>query len=315
MAVYFVTGKLGAGKSLAAVGRIRDYLRQGRRVATNLDIYLDEMAAPMSKETITRLPDKPRIEDLRSIGRGDGREVGDKYYNEDEFGLLVLDELGAWFNSRNWNDKGRFDVIQWFLHARKLRWDVLFLVQSTDVVDNQLKETLCEHLVVTRRLDRLPIPLIGPLLSWVGIKLMLPKIHIGTVFYGDNEQSFKVDRWVYRAKDLYRCYDTGQQFAHDVLWHNGEQVDMRAPYTVLSAYHLRGRYMQRFDWRALLRRGPDVVLRVMMGIAVYGWALVSGLSPQHVAEAWSFGRSSRVPLSLSKLDRVSRYERPGYVIE
>jgi hypothetical protein len=26
MAVYFVTGKLGAGKSLMAVGRIKDYL-------------------------------------------------------------------------------------------------------------------------------------------------------------------------------------------------------------------------------------------------------------------------------------------------
>ncbi|MFK4136821.1 zonular occludens toxin domain-containing protein, partial [Pseudomonas luteola] len=37
MAVYFVTGKLGSGKSLVAVGKIRDYMIAGRRVATNLD--------------------------------------------------------------------------------------------------------------------------------------------------------------------------------------------------------------------------------------------------------------------------------------
>ena len=37
MAVYFITGKLGSGKSIAAVGKIRDYLNEGRAVATNLD--------------------------------------------------------------------------------------------------------------------------------------------------------------------------------------------------------------------------------------------------------------------------------------
>ncbi|EBN6690252.1 zonular occludens toxin, partial [Salmonella enterica] len=34
MPVYFVTGKLGSGKTLVAVGKIRDYLVAGRRVAT-----------------------------------------------------------------------------------------------------------------------------------------------------------------------------------------------------------------------------------------------------------------------------------------
>ena len=31
MTVYIVTGKLGAGKTLAAVSRIRDYLNRGSR--------------------------------------------------------------------------------------------------------------------------------------------------------------------------------------------------------------------------------------------------------------------------------------------
>ena len=40
MSVYCVTGKLGNGKTLVSVGRIRDALKKGLRVATNLDINL-----------------------------------------------------------------------------------------------------------------------------------------------------------------------------------------------------------------------------------------------------------------------------------
>ncbi len=45
MAVNFLTGKLGSGKTLCVVGKIRDYLKQGRRVATNLDLNLTAMLA------------------------------------------------------------------------------------------------------------------------------------------------------------------------------------------------------------------------------------------------------------------------------
>ncbi|HGS4937265.1 TPA: zonular occludens toxin domain-containing protein, partial [Vibrio parahaemolyticus] len=36
--VYFVTGKLGSGKTLTAVGKIREAFMRGVPVATNLDI-------------------------------------------------------------------------------------------------------------------------------------------------------------------------------------------------------------------------------------------------------------------------------------
>ena len=34
MPIYIITGRLGSGKSLATVGRIRDLLAEGRAVAT-----------------------------------------------------------------------------------------------------------------------------------------------------------------------------------------------------------------------------------------------------------------------------------------
>ncbi len=119
--------------------------------------------------------------DLNAIGRGN------KTYDEKLNGLLVLDECGTWLNTRSWNDKSRQPVLDWFLHARKLGWDIIFLVQNISLVDKQAREALAEHVVYCRRLDRFAIPLIGSLLSIIfGAKISAPKIHLGIVKYGDN---------------------------------------------------------------------------------------------------------------------------------
>ena len=99
MSVYIVTGKLGNGKTLVAVGKIVEYLRAGKRVATNLDIYPETFLNKWSKNCdLTRLPDKPRVEDLDALGTGDNLLPDE--YSEKGFGLIVLDELATWFNSR-----------------------------------------------------------------------------------------------------------------------------------------------------------------------------------------------------------------------
>ncbi len=84
MAVYIVTGKLGAGKTLCTVGRIKEYLREGRSVATNLDINMIGMAdKPQSRVTLTRLPDHPNANDLDALGSGN------ETYDEAKNGLIV----------------------------------------------------------------------------------------------------------------------------------------------------------------------------------------------------------------------------------
>lgn len=206
MAVYFITGTLGCGKTLCTVGKIRDYLEQGRKIATNLDINLTALCKQDSKVSITRVPDKPNLRDLESIG------LGCEESDESKYGLLVLDELGTWFNSRNWRDKERLDVVDWFLHARKKHWDIYFIVQNIDSLDGQLVNALCEHLVICKRTDRLTIPIIGPVLKSLGISKVLPKIHVAKVYYGQTTSAMSVDRWWYRAKDLYAAYNTDQIF-------------------------------------------------------------------------------------------------------
>ncbi|HDS1045329.1 TPA: hypothetical protein QDZ42_004016 [Stenotrophomonas maltophilia] len=244
MAVYFITGKLGSGKSLAALDKIRERLSDGRRVATNLDLYLDEMFT-FCKSTATRLPDKPRAEDM--IALGDGYETEDpRDYDEKKFGLIVLDECGTWLNTREWNDKERRKLLDWFLHARKHRWDVMFLIQDVESCDAQLVRSLCEHLVVCRRMDRFKIA-----------RIALPRMHIANVYYGRSTE-VRVERWSYRGNDLFKAYDTRQVFKDDVDFTDAGPVDMRASYTMLSAWHLKGRYQPE--------PAPDVPLTKRFGL-------------------------------------------------
>ncbi|MDR5865273.1 zonular occludens toxin domain-containing protein [Halomonas koreensis] len=209
MAVYVVTGKLGAGKTLVAVGKIRDKLNQGCKVATNLDLNLDKLIGEKPRQTrCFRIPDKPTLDDLEAIG------TGTDSYDESKNGLLVLDECGTWFNSRSWADKSRQAVINWFLHARKLGWDIIFLIQDLSIMDKQARVALAEHVVYCRRLDRVTLPFVGALYSLVtGDKLPLPKVHLGIVKYGDSPTSMVVERWTYTGKHLYPAYDTKQAFS------------------------------------------------------------------------------------------------------
>ncbi|MFB9136825.1 zonular occludens toxin domain-containing protein [Vibrio olivae] len=242
MAVYFVTGKLGAGKSLTSVGRIREAFERGVPVATNLNINLAQMLGRNKKNTrLYRVPDKPTLADLNALGRGN------KSYDESKNGLLVLDECGTWFNSRTWNDKSRQDVINWFLHARKLGWDIIFIVQDISIVDKQARLALGEHLVICRRLDRMKIPFLSSIVSIVTLgqlRLPLPKLHVGIVKYGDNANSLTVDKWILFGTDLYATYDTKQAFSDNYP---------HTTYSVLPPWYTHGRYTVPYTLRNIMR--------------------------------------------------------------
>ncbi|CAA32519.1 gene I product [Lineavirus I22] len=243
MAVYVVTGKLGAGKTLVAVSRIQRTLAKGGIVATNLNLKLHhfpQVGRYAKQCRVMRIADKPTLEDLEAIGRGN------LSYDESKNGLIVLDECGTWFNSRNWSDKSRQPVIDWFLHARKLGWDVIFIIQDISLMDKQAREALAEHVVYCRRLDKLNIPIIGGLISVLsGGRLPLPKVHFGIVKYGDNPQSLTVDKWIYTGTDLYAAYDTKQIFTSD--------RELSPPFCPVSPYYTHGIFAVKRDAKYYMR--------------------------------------------------------------
>lgn len=255
MAVYAITGKLGAGKGKGAVQRMREYLKAGKRVATNVDLFLEHLLPRHSRASVYRVPDKPSALDLYALGSGNkyiefepGVSLGKNGefsckapspkilpgFDEAHNGALVLDECGSWLNARSFSDGGRKEMLEYCIHARKYGWDVYFVCQNINQVDKQLRESLFEYVVRMSRLDRMKVPFLS-----AGLKLAtagavdgkLPRVHIGTVRLGTNPDALMADRWVFRGDDLNKAYNTTQVFS-DGYEHGA--------HCLLSAWHLEG---------------------------------------------------------------------------
>jgi hypothetical protein len=251
MSVYFITGKLGSGKTLASVGKIREYLKQGRAVATNLDLNLEHLVGRWDKDTkVTRLPDKPNIDDLDALPVP---YTGD--YNETKTGALVLDECGTWFNTREYRDKSRQPLINKLLHIRKCGWDVFFIIQHIEMIDKQVREGLGELIVTCQRMDKLALPLVTPLFKLLGFNVRPPKIHIAIVKYGMSMHALVVDRWVYNGSDLYAAYDTRQTFGSNDCGINS----MLSPYLVFGQNKTKQQYQKEVSENA--KKNLKILLR------------------------------------------------------
>lgn len=227
---YIVTGRKGAGKSLAMVGRMKEYIEAGKPVATNINLKLRLLVESKPKAPIWRLPDIPTTADFEALP--DVHNTGQEHLN----GALVLDECSAFLNARSWNAKDREGIIVWLAHARKRGWDVYFLVQSVAMLDKQVRESFGEYIVVCRRMDRVKVPFVGGFLSRLTLGLWdghFPKVHIATVRYGNGPGSVHAETWTYRAKHLYAAYDTCQKIGasdvglHALTWYATE-AEIRA---------------------------------------------------------------------------------------
>lgn len=243
MSDYIVTGKKRNGKSLIVVGKIRDALLAGKRVATNLNIHVEYLLPlTLKKIDLIRLPDYPTLEDMEALGLG---YEGDKI-DEERNGLIALDEMAQWMNAREFGDKSRMPLLKWFTESGKKRWDCYFIAQGLEQLDKQFRTTLADHHVICKRLDKLRIPFIGPMTKHIfGTELRPPKMHHATVKFGMDVHALKVDSWTYRGVALYKGYDTEQKF--DPFYEHGS-------YSVLSPWHIKGRYgHQGFNLRAWLK--------------------------------------------------------------
>lgn len=210
MAVYSVEGKLGTGKTKFTVWMAQNALIDGRRVASNVDLKT-ELLVSTRRTNYVRIPDKPTAQDLEAMGHGNPNT-----YNEDRNGILILDELGTWLNSRSFQDKARMPVIDWLIHARKHGWDVYLIVQDAGMIDKQVREALIEYQCRCMNLSKIRIPIIGKILSMFHERLgYLPRAHTVTARTGYGAGAIVADRWMFKGTDLHAAYDTRQIFTND----------------------------------------------------------------------------------------------------
>ncbi len=223
MTVHIITGELGSGKSIMAVSRIQAALLEGRRVATNMDIRLERLVTSRKPRDVTRLPDFPTLDDLKSLGKGyEGRK-----FDEKRFGLIVLDEAAMFLNAREYqgaadSDKeerkkeaaARLKMIGFLRHVRKQRWHLILVTQDAESLDAQVRRALMEHRVDCRRLDSFSVPIVSLLTKSIGLgAVKLPQVHLGVVYY---KGKHKVDTWwLPDAKLLHGAYDTQQKILGD----------------------------------------------------------------------------------------------------
>lgn len=264
MAVYAITGKLGGGKGKAAVMKAREYLRAGKRVAGNIDLFLEHLGDERSKGSYMRIPDKPTATDLYMLGSGnpfiqfdtvirhekDGWKGYAPYtersllpgFDESHNGALFLDECGSWLNTRTYADKGRGDLLEWMIHARKYGWDVFFVMQNINQADKQLREAMFEYVVRLTRLDRMRVPVVSDLVKGMTAGALngnLPRVHIAVVRLGSNPDALVADRWVFKGDDLQAAYNTTQVFS---------ETYPHATHCLLSAWHLSARCAYPLDF-------------------------------------------------------------------
>jgi len=287
MANWTLTGGLGSGKSIIAVGKLKDFMLAGRPCAGNIDFYPEKCLPFNNKSIYLRLPDFPSSDDLWNLGRASDSK------DEKSFGILVLDELAVFLNSRDWSSKGREEFIKYLRHVRKQHWHTLFITQDLESLDKQARIALVEHKAVCSRTDRLPIPLIGWLLKMFGIARMLPRVHIAIVRYGTSDKARKVDTWSYYGKSHFNAYDTDQIFTDaeerdTVLYgykyiteqtkkygfitqNHYQKLTVEYPakvtgaFSTLSAWHIKGRYLSKWDYYKYL-----LILLLLAFIFLYG---------------------------------------------
>lgn len=237
-----VYGETGEGKTAFCVTEMRQYLMKGLRVATNIKLDLGALLPPHRRETYTLLPQLPKRVDLDALGRGTDSK------DQAKFGLLVLDEVPSFLDAREWNEKGRKAMVEWVRHARKRGWRLVFLTQSPDLVDKQIRRSSFPLVAQCRRMDHIKIPL---------LPIRMPHVHLAVFRYGRGQSPIIVKRSFYTVGSISKAYDTNQEFFET----DTGIVEMP------SAWQLKGSKMKKFDLYKGMTLG-SMVAGIALGVAV-----------------------------------------------
>lgn len=232
-APYFVTGPVGAGKTVNMVNIMVGYLNEGRPVATNIDVYPEHMPLnEIGKQTpIIRLPEEPRSSDLENLGYAYERpkktalwSAEEQLYDESKNGCLALDETAFFMNTRDWNNPDRAQLIKWLRLVRKRGWNAFLGVQDIESIDKQIVNALCRTVCWCYSTDTmfsasmgakgfLVYPLIWFARLFIRFVLRVPRIHVASYFKGKSKTTGSPCGTKYAwGLWLYKAYDTAQEF-------------------------------------------------------------------------------------------------------
>jgi hypothetical protein len=162
IAIY--EGKIGGGKTYLAVCRILAHLAKGGTVFTNVELRLEGVAAWMRQvhglelePEAVRFLDESESWDFHKYLKA-GREINT---------LCVIDEAHLWFNARDHavTAATKRELITFLSQSRKLKVDVIFIVQAAENLDAQFRR-LAQEIWRMKDLQRFRIPLLNIAYPW-----------------------------------------------------------------------------------------------------------------------------------------------------
>jgi hypothetical protein len=242
----FIEGVKRSGKTKYAIDLIHDYLKRGRKVATNLDIYLDKM--DVKNPHVIRLPDHMSSTHLKDLGCGYPElEESDKNYDETKNGLVVIDELLTFLNSRSFKDKDRLQIVSWFVQMGKYGWDLVLIGQDFEGVDKQLRDTTIDQLInVKSGANYFGFGFLNSVVQRLFNALNVPKFSVAR-FYDGKAKTRKAQGYQFYIKSwCHDWYNTAQKFLPDIMTtKDGRLVQMESSYCLVPTEQLKKWYLVR----------------------------------------------------------------------
>ena len=193
--IELYTGTPGSGKSYHACERIWWRLKTGKMVIANFPVKIPKR---FRKARFEYCPNEQlSVQYLLQYN-----EEMHKPRKEHQT-LVVIDEAGTVFNSREWNTKGRMDWLKFFALHRHFGFDFLMIAQQDSMIDKQIRG-LVEFQGIHRSV--MSGGVIGPFLWLVGGNFM-----VINMYYGNkcrlNTEFVRFHRRIAMIYDTYALFD------------------------------------------------------------------------------------------------------------
>ena len=158
--IQILTGKIGAGKTLHAVEFMYEALLEGRRVATNVEVFYNKLAHLGLKEKGKLIEE----EQLLHIDLNENRD----WHIDIPWGvagkptLVVLDEIHLFFNSRDYaeTDRKHREMLSFLSQSRKAAVDILFVAQVASQVEKQFRSQAKNEIYINE-FGNVHLPILG----------------------------------------------------------------------------------------------------------------------------------------------------------
>lgn len=213
--ISYYSGTPGSGKSLHVAMEVYDWIQRGKNVIANFEIRVDFIKKHWRHEKgqFLYFPDaqlmNEEIDPVKCI-TGFARN----FHKADKEGriyegqtLLIFDEGGVLFNSRDWQSKYRKEWLWFFSQHRKYGFEIIIISQSERQIDRQVRANF-EYEYSHKRVGNFKTA--GKLLEVIsGGKVFCYVIR----WYGIKGQDGRVNAQFFKGKPkYYRLYNTSHIF-------------------------------------------------------------------------------------------------------